>query len=77
MPTVLRERGFEFRIYTSDHAPAHVHVFRAEAEIVIHLNPLDVREASGATSRDISIALEIAARHQAWLIAKWEEIHGK
>jgi hypothetical protein len=26
VPTVLRERGFEVRIYTLDHPPPHVHV---------------------------------------------------
>jgi hypothetical protein len=77
MPTVLRERGFEFRIFTSDHPPAHVHAFKAEAEVVIILTDLSVREAVGASEREISTGLEIATAHRAHLLAKWEEIHGK
>ena len=37
MPTVLRERGFDIMIYLNDHPPPHVHVFRAEGEVVINL----------------------------------------
>ena len=29
MPTVLRRDGFDVMIYTHDHAPAHVHVWKA------------------------------------------------
>ena len=31
MPTLIRHEGFEVRIYTLDHSPAHVHVFKAGA----------------------------------------------
>ena len=34
MPTVLREQGFEVRIYTLDHPPPHVHVAKAGANII-------------------------------------------
>jgi hypothetical protein len=37
MPTVLREAGFEVRIYTLDHPPPHVHVWKAGAVLKIDL----------------------------------------
>ena len=37
MPTVLREDGFEVRIYTFDHPPPHVHVAKAGAIVRIDL----------------------------------------
>jgi len=77
VPTVLREKGFEFRIFTSDHRPPHVHAFKAEAEILINLIPLSVREAACASEREIATALEIATTHHGRLMARWEEIHGK
>ena len=32
MPTIYRQDGFEVMIYTNDHRPAHVHIFKAEAQ---------------------------------------------
>src|ERR1700722_12543604 len=37
MPTVLRVDVLRFVIWPNDHAPAHVHVFSAEAEAKIEL----------------------------------------
>ena len=41
MPTVLREAGFEVRIYTFDHPPPHVHVKRRGEEVRINLLTLE------------------------------------
>lgn len=35
MPTVYRQDGFEFRIYTNVHDPPHVHVFKAGGQVKI------------------------------------------
>lgn len=43
MPTVLRESGFNFRIYTDDHEPSHVHVIKAGKEAVITLGSETIR----------------------------------
>ena len=44
MPTVLREDGFEVRIYTLDHPPPHVHVAKAGAIVRIDLATRTVTE---------------------------------
>lgn len=37
-PTVKRKEGFEFLIYTKDHPPAHVHVWKAGDEVLFNLS---------------------------------------
>ena len=37
MPTIYRQNGFEVMIYTNDHRPAHVHIFKADGEVLIYL----------------------------------------
>ncbi len=81
MPTVLTKSGFRVVIYTRDeHPPAHVHVWRAEGEVVIRLgdrNDLpDVREVNGMPRRDVRRALDLVTNNQEMLLARWEEIHG-
>ena len=80
MPTVLRREGFVIRIYTDDHAPAHVHVIRAEHEVIIHLGEVTtkpwVRENKGMRQQAMREALRIVAEHQAELLDAWSHIHG-
>lgn len=67
-------------IYTNDHAPRHVHVFRAEGEVLINLGAEStapsVRENVGMGKRDERRALEIVGENQGLLIAEWRRIHG-
>lgn len=77
MPTVLREDGFEVRIYTFDHPPPHVHVAKAGAMIRIDLAKHAVTEIVGDISdRDIKRAERIVARHAKRLTKEWVKIHG-
>jgi hypothetical protein len=64
MPTVIRETGFEVRIYTLDHPPPHVHVWKAGAVVKIDLATHEVIEVAGEISdRDISRAERLVARN--------------
>ena len=77
MPTVLRERGFEVRIYTFDHPPPHVHVAKAGAIVRIDLATHTVTEIVGDISdRDVKRAEQLVARNAAKLLEAWEKIHG-
>lgn len=80
MPTVLRERGFEVRIYLNDHPPPHVHVFRAAGEVVINLGegqmPPQVRENLSMSRADERRALELVAIHHDELVSAWRRYHG-
>ncbi|MGG6266137.1 DUF4160 domain-containing protein [Leptolyngbya sp. AN03gr2] len=42
MPTLLRQDGFEIRMYFDDHDPPHVHVFKAEGQAKIALGNSEV-----------------------------------
>jgi hypothetical protein len=64
VPTVIREEGFEARIYTFDHPPPHVHVATAGAIVRIDLATHEVTELAGDISdRDVKRAERLVARH--------------
>jgi len=78
MPTVLREGGFEIKINTDDHRPAHVHVWYQGALIIITLEPtVEEREIYGNVSRaQRRSALRIVGENVNALLARWSNIHG-
>ena len=77
MPTLIREEGFEVRIYTFDHPPPHVHVAKAGAIMKIDLSTLEVTEIVGAISdRDVRRAEKLIARHSRFLKGEWSKLHG-
>ena len=83
MPVVLRERGFEVRIFlpSREHGPAHVHVTHGNGEALILLNTAEqgvsVREIRGMKSRDVQRAVLIVARNAAYLREEWRKYHGE
>lgn len=67
MPTVVREAGFEILIYTADHGPAHVHVFKDRAQAKIQI----------ANAR-IELVLVLGMRQSYDMIAAaWGSLYGK
>jgi hypothetical protein len=80
MATVLRESGFNCRIYSDDHEPPHVHVVKAGVEVVIDLGDDDtspsIRETKGMRVADVNKAIRIVTDNQQYLREKWSEIHG-
>ena len=78
MPTLVREDGFEVRIYTSDHPPPHVHIEKAGAIMKIDLATSEVMEIVGTISdRDVKRAERLVAKHSLFLNAEWIRLHGK
>jgi hypothetical protein len=79
LPTVLRVDGFEVRIYTDDHEPAHVHVFRAEGRARIRLPTGSagavVTEARMRTA-DLRRAVAIVNEYADLLRFEWRRFHG-
>ena len=78
MPTILRQDGFEVMVLTNDHRPAHVHIFKAEGEVVIHLGskmtPPRVRVNIGMSRADERRALVIVGEHQVELLREWSSV---
>ena len=73
MPRVLQVAGFEIYIFTHDHIPPHVHVFRGGDEAIIVIENGDVRE-SYMSRRDLREARRIIEEHRGFLLQRWQEI---
>lgn len=76
MPTIVRQNGFDVMIFTNDHRPAHVHVFKGRAEVVLTLAPVSIRENFRMSKGNVRKALEIVSNNEAALMQAWREIHG-
>jgi hypothetical protein len=78
VPTLIREDGFDVRIYTLDHPPPHVHVLKAGAVVKVDLAAHRATEIIGVISdRDVKRAERLVARHSDRLRREWERIHGQ
>jgi hypothetical protein len=80
MPVIWREAGIDFRIYTEDHKPAHVHAIKSDAEAIINLGDEKalpyIRDVYRMKPLDARRALDITIREHEYFLEKWEEIHG-
>jgi hypothetical protein len=89
MPKVLEdlENNLFVYIYTNDHIPAHVHVFKGrkndsnQKEVKINIfagsdRPSVVTASEDMKNKDIIAALKLVAANQEMLLNKWQEIHG-
>ena len=68
MATVLRIEGFVVRIWSHDHLPCHVHIFKGNGECVINLigangNP-ELREFYGMKRQELAKAIQIVYDYQ-------------
>lgn len=80
MVTVLRAHGLRVVIFTNDHLPAHVHVL-GDGEARINLLGPDGAPhlvwAEGMSRGEVRRAMRTVAESQAFLLARWEDIHGR
>jgi hypothetical protein len=80
MVTVFRAGGLRVVIFVNDHRPAHVHVF-GDGEAKIDLRGVDGAPVLVWTDRmnraEVRRTMKIVAEQQAFLIERWEFIHGR
>ncbi len=89
MPKVLEDlqNNLFVYIYTNDHIPAHVHIFKGrkndanQMEIKINIGsevepPTLVIAHDKMKNKDLVTALKLVANNQEMLLSKWQEIHG-
>ena len=80
MATVLRIDGYVVRIWSNDHLPRHVHIFKGDGECVINLVGKDgqpeLREFYNLKRKEVARAIRIVALNQKKLIEAWNKIHG-
>ena len=81
MPTVFKQAGFQVRIHSDDHPPAHVHVWKAGDEIVIDLGadnvPPSIRENKTMRRSDARRAVLLVEDNQEVLLEEWRAMHGQ
>lgn len=81
MPTVHREDEFRVLVYPNDHLPRHVHVFKADGEVIIQLgseaeSPLIDQIYGDISNKDVARALQLVQANQVKLLESWKKIHG-
>ena len=81
MVTVLRAHGLRVVIYANDHRPAHVHVF-GDGEAKIDLlggrgGAPALVWADGMSRGEVRRAVRLVTEQHAFLLARWEDIHGR
>ncbi len=84
---VDESQSLYFYIYTDDHIPAHVHVFKGRKNegnrhnVKINIGnedepPSIVKADLDMRNTDIKAAWRLVAENQEFLLNKWQEIHG-
>lgn len=78
MPTVLRKGGFNFKINTEDHTPAHVHVWNQGRTLIIEFeDEVITRNNYGFNHREERQALKIVGQNQTLFQSEWRKIYGQ
>ncbi len=75
MPTVLREGGYQFIIFTSDHHPPHVHVRREGKLAKVLLKPVEFERIGGFNAGEQSKIIEIVKDNQSFLLNEWDKVY--
>lgn len=80
MPTVYRQDGFEFRIYTNDHDPPHVHVFKAGGQVKIAIGDEKTAPSvllrKGMSNKDAVKAVLSVDQNQEHFLESWRKYYG-
>lgn len=77
MPTIHRQHGPRFAIFSDDHEPAHVHVF-GDGEMKVLIGSADELPrqvyAIGIKVRDRRRAMAVILERQAVFLARWKDM---
>lgn len=76
MPTIYRERGHAYVIYSQDHPPPHVHVKHAGCEAKVFLDPVAVERHFGFTQQELSRIKDVVRAHAHEFAGSWHGIFG-
>ena len=77
MPTVLRVRGYWFVFFSLEgREPAHIHVGNAERYAKFWLEPVELADALGLKTPELSRARLLTIQHRIDFLEKWREYFG-
>jgi hypothetical protein len=76
MPTVVMEGGYRIVVYTRDHMPPHIHVFKAghEAKFILWNSEVKLYDGTNMTNRELDRAAELCAKHYNHLVVILREM---
>jgi Domain of unknown function (DUF4160) len=78
-------QNFTVHIYTNDHLPAHVHIFKGSKKagrpsVKINIGnentPPEVIKVDGMQRQDVKLAWRLVVQHQEMFLKRWLQIHG-
>jgi hypothetical protein len=71
-PTLFnrKQHGYDVRLYTKDHPPAHVHVFNGDNEARVGLEPVEIMDNWGFNNRETKAILELVQANHEMLLAE-------
>ena len=75
-----RAHGLRVVIFVNDHPPAHVHVIgdgEAKISLLGAIGTPELVWADGMNRGDLRRAVRLVIEQQAFVLARWEEIHGR
>lgn len=77
MVTILHRRrdGYDVRIYTDDHFPAHVHVFKGGKRVQVYLDPIEFEDNYGFNTRELGRIRDLIEENMDLLVRVWVRYH--
>ncbi|MFO0856767.1 MAG: DUF4160 domain-containing protein [Phycisphaerales bacterium] len=77
MPTILYEQGFRFAFYAADgNEPAHIHVFKDDAEAKWWLDPCREAYSRGYNAKERRRIEKIVRTYRDYLLEEWKRFFG-
>lgn len=74
MPTILREGRYRFFFFSNEgFEPAHVHVESDREWAKFWLEPIQLADAAGYNSSELSKLRRLVEKHQGVFLEKWNE----
>lgn len=74
MPTVLRVGGHRFFFYSNEgNEPPHIHIQKAENYAKFWLQPVQLAESIGYSSKELRYVQDIIIEHSKLLLEAWYE----
>lgn len=79
MPTVIEVDGYKVLVYTNDHAPAHVHVRKNDAQLRVLIGDAAILwdvTCGSPNSKTVARMVELVAEHLDACNALWRMLYG-
>ena len=77
MVTVLHRRrdGYDVRIFTDDHLPAHVHVYKGGNRVQVYLEPIEFKDNHGFNTRELGRIRDVIEENMELIQRIWLHYH--